>query len=616
MSKKSLRIGLSGAAGALIVLAILVAVNVILGAARVRKDLTAERIYTLSPGTRAFLGGLERGVTLKLFFSRGNENLPVGFKQYARRVTDLLREYEAHGGGRVALETYDPQPDSDEEEWAQRYGLAGQNLDRYGMEPDFYFGLVAVSGTREAALPFLSPGAEPQLEYLVTRLIHEVTRAGKPKIGVLSALRVMGPPQRPLGMTQDEAGGWQIMTELARQCELVPLTDELETVPADIETVLAIHPKGLPDKTLFALDQFVLRGGRLLAFVDPLCVADRESGLAADPYGTGPASSDLNRLTKAWGYELVPGQVVADVEAASYVTFGGRGSERLPTWLSLRPDNINRDEIATAALENLMMPFAGAFKGAAAEGLTAVTLAQTYDEAALLPAFQAAQAGVEKMRAAKPEGSLVLALRLQGRFKTAFPDGAPAAFLKEGEKDSVVILVADADMLHDRNSLQEMNFLGQRLLQPVNDNLSFGLNMVEQLTGDEALIGLRSRGTYGRPFDRVVELEKQAQQRWQEEELKLVEKLREAQARLNELQRSKDEDQQYILTPEQKREIENFRQERFETQRQLKEVRKSLRRDIERLGLKVKILNMAAMPAAVALFGLLHGWRRKKKASS
>lgn len=628
MNSKPWRISLGGAAGALIVLAILIALNAVVGALRIRKDMTAERLYTLSGGTRTFLAGLDRTVTLKLFFSQSNENLPIPLKQYAQRVTDLLREYEAHGRGRVVLETYDPRPDSDEEEWAQRYGLAGQTLDMLGMQPDLYFGLVAVSGTREAALPFLAPATEPQLEYLCTRLIHEVTRAGRPKVGVLSSLRVMGDPRMPFGMPPGQSGaGWQALAELGRQCELVPLNNELDRVADDIETLLVIHPKELSDRALFAIDQFVLRGGKLLAFVDPLCMTDRDAGLTpSSPYGEGPAASDLNKLTKAWGYELVPGQVVADVEAASYVTFGGQGSERLPTWLTLRPDHIHREEIVTGSLKSLMMPFAGAFKGEPAEGLSAVTLVHTSDDAALLPSFQATQAGVEKMRLAKPEGQLALALRLKGTFKTAFPDGAPvegtntaaeaAGILKESQKDGVVVLVADVDMLYDRYALRELNFFGQTVYQPVNDNLSFALNLTEELTGSEALIGLRSRGAVDRPFDRVIALESRAQQRWQEEELKLVARLREAQARLDELQRAKGEDQQYILSPEQKREIESFRQQRFETQRQLKEVRKNLRRDIERLGTSLKVINMAAMPALVAVYGLVHGWRRRRKASS
>jgi ABC-type uncharacterized transport system involved in gliding motility auxiliary subunit len=240
----------------------------------------------------------------------------------------------------------------------------------------------------------------------------------------------------------------------------------------------------------------------------------------------------------------------------------------------------------------------------------------------------ATQGGVEKMRNAKWEGKMPLALRLQGTFKTAFPNGRPASGdeeeegapaetsepLTESTQNGVVVLVSDVDMINDRFCLNRMNFMGRAIFSPSNDNLAFTLNMIEQLTGSEALIGLRSRGTFNRPFDRVLQLEKDAQKQWQEEELKLVQKLQDTQQRINELQQSKDKDQQFILSPEQAAEVEKFRKQRFETQRQLKEVRKNLRRKIEQLGLTVKIANIAFEPMIVAVFGVAHGVWRKRKA--
>jgi ABC-type uncharacterized transport system involved in gliding motility auxiliary subunit len=235
------------------------------------------------------------------------------------------------------------------------------------------------------------------------------------------------------------------------------------------------------------------------------------------------------------------------------------------------------------------------------------------------------------MKGFEKKGELPLAVRLQGNFKTAFPDGRPKSakerqnesqmppmspVLKEGVKPGVVLLVADVDLLYDRFCVRGVQIFGQTFYEPANDNLNFAINTLEQLAGNEALIGLRSRGTYDRPFTRVLALERQAQERWQEEEKNLQAKLQETQMRLNQLQAVKTEDQQYILSPEQKKEIETFRQQQFQTQQQLKEVRKNLRRDIENLGLKLKIINMALMPALVAVFGISFGWRRKKRASS
>jgi ABC-type uncharacterized transport system involved in gliding motility auxiliary subunit len=226
-------------------------------------------------------------------------------------------------------------------------------------------------------------------------------------------------------------------------------------------------------------------------------------------------------------------------------------------------------------------------------------------------------------------GRMRLALRLKGTFETAFPDGKPAAAeeneedapeeaeaedeaLKKSEKEGVVVLVGDTDMLHDSYCVRSRPFFGRTIYEPFNDNISFFLNMVEQLAGSEALIGLRSRGTFDRPFTRVQELEQQAQERGRQEEAELQAKLQQAQARLNQLQAQKDPNQKLILSPEQQAELEKFRREQFQTQRALKEVQKNLRRDIERLGMQLKALNMAAVPLCIAVFGLVHGWRRRK----
>jgi len=618
-----LRIEMPTLAGAVITLAILIALQILFGEVRLRGDFTEDRIYTLSDGTRNMVADLQRDVTLKLFFTDGAQ-VPVALKQYANRVADLLREYVTHSGGRISFEMLDPQPDSDEEEWAQRYGLSGQSLGMMGMGPNLYFGLVGVSGARDGAIPFLSPEAEPQLEYLVTRLIAAVTRTDTPRLGVLSALPIMGSPRNPYGMpVGDESPPWAIVDELEKQYELVRVDPGADSLPGRLDALLIVHPRDIEEDMLFAIDQYLLGGGRVVAFIDPLCISDEQSG--SSPFGGAmPGASDLERLASAWGVRLQPGRVAADLQASSQVSFGTQGSERMPTWLSLRPANLNTEDMATGTLDSLMMPFAGAFEGEPAEGLSLVELVYTSSEAKLTDAFLAAQAGVDKMRSATSAGKLPLAVRLQGRFPTAFPNGPPAAatnetagakYLSEATADGAAVLVADVDMLANRFSLSEMNFFGQSVFQPVNDNLNFAINLVEQMTGNDALIGLRSRGTFDRPFHRVIELERQAQERWQAEEIKLTERLQQAQARLNELQRNKDADQQYILSPEQKREIDNFREQRFETQRQLKEVRKNLRADIERLGLTLKAVNMGLVPALVAIFGIVHGVLRRSRSN-
>ena len=617
---------LTSAIGLVIVLGILVTLQVIFQKVTLRKDLTEEKLYTLSAGTRTLLKSLDRDVTLKFYYSKSVEGLPIAFKQYAQRLQDLLREYQANGSGRLTVEIYDPKPDSDEEEWAQRYGLAGQGLDMLGGGPRVYLGLVAVSGSRDAAIPFIAPGDEPQIEYFVTRLISMALQAQRPRLAVMSLMPMMG-KQGTYG-SPAEKQPWAVVSELQKQYDVIPLSPAVTEIPTNVNALVVVHPKDFSDETLFAIDQYVLRGGRLMVFADPLCLAAEEALGENTPGMMGPSASDLNRLTKTWGAELTAGSVVADLSMASQVKRGPGVVERMPFWLTLRGDAINRKDVSTSSLKLLMMPFAGSFKLTPIDGIQETVLVKSSGDAGIVNTFSAMGEGAHAMRGFEKKGELPLAIRLQGHFKTAFPDGRPKSAgerqdespmspaLKESVKPGVVLLVADVDLLYDRFCVRGMQIFGQTFYEPANDNLNFAINMLEQLAGNEALIGLRSRGTYDRPFTRVLALERQAQERWQEEEKNLQAKLQETQMRLNQLQAVKTEDQQYILSPEQKKEIETFRQQQFQTQRQLKEVRKNLRRDIENLGLKLKIINMALVPALVAIFGMSFGWRRKKRASS
>lgn len=638
MNRNKLLASLGSVTGVFIVLGIVILVNILVARLpSMRIDLTAERLYTLTPNTKAMLGDLERDVALKFYFSRSAGSTPIPIKQYAQRIQDLLGEYETNGRGRIRLEVHDPEPDSDEEEWAQKYGLSAQGMGPFGGE-GFYLGLAAVSGTREAAIPFLAPSAEPQLEYLLTRLIHEVSQTERPTVGLMTALPVMGTPQMPFRQPQGpQAQKWAVISDIERLYEVREVSPTVEEIPADLETLLILHPKDLSEKTLFALDQFVLRGGRLLAFVDPMCLAEQENQAQPNQFGGFGNASDLNRLSRAWGLELRTGKLLADPGAATTISRGpAGGGEESIAWLSLRGERMNREDVATASLEFVMMPFAGALSGEPAEGLTMTPLVSPTDTAGLIDSFAAMGPGSAARKDLQRESGLFLGVRLQGNFKTAFPDGPPEedqaageeeenaepeetespAHLTESDGHGAVILITDVDMLYDRFAVRNLSFLGQTMMQPVNDNLNFALNLIEQMAGSEELIGLRGRGTYERPFTKVLELQREAQDRWQNEELALQQELQDAQARINELQAAKDQDQRFILSPAQADEIEKFDEKVFETRRKLKEVRKNLRKDIEALGLKLKFINIAAVPLAVAAFGIVRGLRRRKRASA
>ena len=623
----------------LILVAAVIALGVTaLSALRIRADLTDGRLYTLSSGTRQVLRELDRDVTLKFYYSRGNRDLPTPLKVYASRVEDLLREYDRLGGRRVDLELHNPTPLSDEEEWAQKYGLRPLNLPIPGADP-IYFGIVGVSGSRESALAALSPEDEPQLEYQLTRLLYEITRDEKPALHIMTGLPIMGgpPPGMPMFQQAPPEPPWMIVEQLRHFYELHEVEPDAEAIPGEADTLMVVHPTGFPESALYAIDQFLLRGGRLIAFVDPLNIieAQRQGGNPmAMMGGGGRTASNLNRLTGAWGITLRDGQVVADLAAAT--TLGGRDGqpESNPTFLTLRSEHLNQDEVVTADLDFLLVPFPGAFQGEPAEGLRQTVLLSTSDRAGFVGAMEAQFGVAARSRIPIEEKPLPLAVRLQGRFPSAFPDGPPQprpdpyaedeededepegpppGHLAAATRSGVAVLVADTDLLFDAFAVREQRFFGQRVVELISDNYNLVLNLLEQLTGSEALIGLRSRGTFNRPFTRVQEIETRAQAAFREELEALQEREREARQRLEDLQRQADPDQRMFVTPAQEETIRQYREELFQTERRIRDLQRELRRDVDRLGLWVKGINIALVPGLVALFGLGHGLLRRRR---
>jgi len=618
-----------GALGLIMVLAILVAANIILSQFRLRKDLTAEKLYTLSDGTRQILQKNDSDVTLMFFFNSSAPEVPAPLKTFAQQVEDLLKEYETAGGGRIHIEKYDPKPDSDAEDLAQRYGLEGQLLPPAG--PTLFIGLVARSGDQQDIIPMVDPRAAELLEYSITRMIHRVTTTKKPVVGVMSALPVLGTPANPYmppNQRQKPQTAWAAFKDLSQDYSVRPIPPTSTDIDPDVDTLIVVHPKSLTDKTLFAIDQFVLRGGRLLAFVDPFCVADQPSS-EMDPYGGMGASrsSTLGKLFDAWGVKYEPGKVVADIGSSTQLRGRDNAIEQSPLYLSLRKDNLARGDVLTAPVNSIMMVMAGAFTGDAAPGLKATPLVASSTKSVLADAMMLQyDPNSYRRQLRSPSRSDDLAIRLEGRFKTAFPNGMPdesesgatntvkataTASLKESKEDGHVILVADVDILVNDFCVQELNLFGYRGFQPFNDNINLFANMVEQMAGSADLIGVRCRGTFNRPFTRVLALQAEAQSRWMEQEQGLEEKLQESQRRITELQQKKDEKQRFILSPEQSRELERVRAEVLNYKQELKQVRRNLREDIEALGMQVKAINIILVPTLVALAGIIFALVRK-----
>lgn len=631
MKKKGLETLLYSAAGVAVMLLILIAINVIGSRLKTRIDLTAERAYTLSPGTRAILAKVDTPVQIRFYCTRGENAMPVQLKSYAQRVEDLLGEFRQASRGQIEIQKLDPVPDSDAEDSAKLDGL--QPLPIQTGER-IYLGLSVSMLDQKEAIPFLTPARERLLEYDLARAVSRVMSPEKVVVGVMSALPVNGSKVPPQMQMQGQRGepAWVLLDELKRDFTVKTVEMNAEKIPDDVKVLVVIHPKGITDAGQFALDQFILRGGKLVAFLDPLAVLDRQAQQGM-MMGQPPSSSTFDKLLKAWGVGFDANRVVADL---GYM--GRTRQGRQPALLALNDKALNRDDIVTGDADTVVVAFGGAFTGTPTEGLKMTTLLQSSDKANLLDAMSAQMGGENTINDISPTGvRYQLAVRLTGKFKTAFPEGKPKpgneppkpedkdkkpdgpAALKESEKENTVILVGDSDMIQDAVSVQEIPNLfggGQRMVQPSNGNLALAQAAVEQLSGDSNLITVRGRASRERPFTVVKTMQANAESSYRTKIKELEGSLAEAQRRLNELQRSKDPTQKLILSPEQQQEIANFRKKESEARVALKQERKRLRADIDSLENRMKWLNIGAVPAAVAISGLAFaGMRRRREAA-
>jgi len=601
---------LTSAAGIIVLAVLLVCVNLIARGIYARFDLTADKMYSLSRGTREMLKNLPEDVTLKLFYSRALGNQDAYIKAYAERVQDLLREYVNYGRGAVTLEVFDPTPDSDEEEWAQKYGVAGNPMNPLQADELFYFGLVAEAADQHQTIPLLTPQRERFLEYDISRLIYQVLNPRKKTVGIVSSLPVAGAQAPPLMMRMqphNTAKPWVFVEELRKTYDVITIATNDTVIPPTVDVLLVIHPKNFPDELLFAIDQYVLGGGKTILFVDPACNADAED--AAMGFRL-PSASNLDKLFSAWKLE-VPRTAVLDMDNPTTVSLGGNRAEAVPSWITVTGDMLNQDDVTSAQLNLLVLPVASRVKNLDNEQNTLTPLIMTSKNVMEKDVF-AAQGSVREAREGFVSANerFALAARVRGKFSTAFPHGTPGApdetngLLTVAVQPVTIIVVADVDLLADQYNFQEINVFGFKAYRPFNNNIDFVLNAVDQLAGDANLISIRSRAKFERPFTVVKELERKAQERWLAHERELSEELQTLRRQLAELQAQRDDQQRFILTAEQQQKIEQFRQRQIEVAKQLKDVRKNLRRDIDALGLRLKVYNMALVPLGVCLFGI------------
>src|SRR5438270_13189044 len=538
---------------------VLVAFNYLITRVPARVDLTEGKLYTLAEGTKKILRNLQAPVEVTLSIPAG-ESVTLPRRSFAQRVEALVREFKSVAGANLVIERYNPRPDSEEEDAAQLDGIEPQQL---GNGRQFYPGLAVSQLDRKQTLGAITPQRERLLEYDLVRAIARVGTAERPKIGLMAGLPVLGERFNPF--TRQSSDPWVLAGELKREFDVKEVPMSAKEIDKDLNVLLLIHPRDLQPEQEYALDQFVLRGGKLIAFVDPYAYFDQTPQMPGVP--PMPSSSNLPTLFKAWGVEYDPNKVISDVVFGS-----GGGARYTPTVLSLNRTAFSRDDVVTGSIETLLYAFGGAFRLKPAEGLKATELVHSSPNSMLVDNAEATKSGDQATRSFKPSGNpMPLAVRLTGKFKTAFPDGlkgdkdkpvAGTPALRESGNDNSVILVADVDMLADGAAVDVQEMFGRKVVVPSNGNLAFALGMVEQFAAGDELISLRSRATAFRPLTVVRELEAQAQQQYFGKIQSLEAELQKTNAKLQELQKVQGGPagkSAQILSPEQQLELERFR---------------------------------------------------------
>jgi ABC-type uncharacterized transport system involved in gliding motility auxiliary subunit len=635
MQKKSLQTILYSSAGVVLMLVLAVAVNVIFNAIPFRADLTQEKAYTLSAGTKAVLGKLDGPVTVRFYCTQGESATPetVYLKDYARQVEDLLHEYKMAAGKNLKIQKFDPEPDSDAEDSARMDGLEPQQLSD---GDNFYLGLCINMADQRVAIPFLDPNREKLLEYDITRAITEVLEPQKPAIGIMSALPVFGEQPNPeMQMQMPNQQGtppWTLVQQLQQDFTVQQIPMDTDKIDDSIGTLMVIFPAGISDKTEYAIDQFVLRGGKLIAFLDPqsaLMARQQQNPMMGGGQNT---SASLDKLLKAWGLQFDTSKIVADLDFKMELENNNGQPMENPAWLALTPEGINQNDVVTSEIDSLWLPTVGAFTGQPAAGLKETVLLHSSKDAELTDAMMAGMGGDAIMNGFKATGiNYDLAIRLTGKFQTAFPDGAPRDesdktnnvarasddSLKESKTETSVVLVGDSDFLADDFSIRKTDSPFGQMASPLNANLDFAQDLAEQMAGDSDLIGLRSRGTLSRPFTRVKQMEAAAEATGQQKINELQQSLQDTEQKLNDLQQQNpNKDQKLILSPAQQTEIDNFRKKQAEVSRELRTAQKDLRREVVSLETRLTWLNILAMPCAITLAGVTTALIKRRKTSA
>jgi ABC-type uncharacterized transport system involved in gliding motility auxiliary subunit len=602
-------------------------------------DLTENDLYTISKGTENILDKIDEPINLYFYFSNEAAANEPALRGYAQRVQELLEEFAVHSHGKLSLKVIDPVAFSEAEDDAARFGLQGVPVGQTG--DTIYFGLAGTNATdKQEVIAFFDPNKEAFLEYDVARLVYSLSNPKHPVVGLLSTLPLSGGFDFQTQQTRDS---WAIVDEMQQLFEVRSLDPSIKRIDDDVNVLMIVHPKNLSDATLYAIDQFVLRGGKAFVFVDPHAEADVPPEDPSNPTATmlAPRSSSMPKLFDAWGVSYNAEKVVLDAGRALSVG-GRRGTPvRHLAYLGFDASDMDRDDVVTSGLNTLNVGFAGYLEPKEGAQTTFSPLLQSSDQAMVVGAekFRFLPDPAQLMDGYTPGGKpLALAARVQGKAKTAFPGGYTAPpeppnpddpdappkddkpmppHIEESADNINVLIVADTDMLTDRLWVQVQQFFGQRLLSAFANNADFVVNALDNLTGSSDLIGMRSRATYTRPFERVEELRRKADADFRTTEQSLQDRLNETERKLTELQsQRKDGENLMILSDEQRQEIEQFQKQKIEIRKDLRQVRRNLLSDIDALGTRLQVVNVLLVPLLVAIAAIGVFIMRRRRASA
>ena len=625
MDRKTLTI-----AGIVVAVLFLFSFNILVGdeVTDTRLDLTQNKLFTLSDGTREVISQIDEPIKIRFYYSRKLGEVSPPHAIYANRVRELLENYKTTAAGKIQLQIINPDPFSVEEDDAVRFGLQGVPLDQSGELG--YFGLVATNSTDDKeVIPFFDPSRERFLEYDLTRKLFDLAKPKKKTIGLITNLLIEADP-----MLQYKP--WPVIGQINQFFSIRSLGPDVTKIPDDVDILLLIHPKLRKLSAQYAIDQFIMRGGNAVILADPY----NETARMSPQLPPGAGSTNMGKLFDAWGIDFDNKHFIGDRATSVRVSANVNGRDQIGdyvSWQAMDDRSFNQDDVITAQLAAMSVASPGALGLKKGSTLKMTPLIQSSPISGKISVDVLDQGEIDPQRvlkAFKPDKNVyTYAARFTGHVKSAFPDGPPPPdkdaaknpddddkdkkepkpHLSESKGDIHLVVMADSDMVSNRFWLRQQSFFGQDIVTPVTNNVDFIINAIENLTGSQSLIGLRGRGISNRPFHKIAELRNRAEDKYRQTERSLTAKLGDLQEKLRDLKVEKGKDAKVILTSDQKKSFETFRAEMLDTRKKLRDVQHALRSDIENLDTTIKIINIWVVPVLVALVALVLALIRRRR---